>query len=87
MFKIKDGYNLEFQTGAARKLIGSTEKLIKKTKKGENVSNIEVVEVFLVQCNLVDNHYQEKFEVKYTITPNKSYVYLLNVEPIYCLII
>ena len=41
----------------------------------------EVVEVILVQCNLVDNQYQEKSEVSYTFTPNKSYVYLLNVEP------
>ena len=35
----------------------------------------------LVQCNLVDNHYQQKFEVLYTFTPNKSYAYLLNIEP------
>ena len=35
----------------------------------------------LVQCNLVDNQYQQKSEVLYTFTPNKSYAYLLNVEP------
>ena len=45
---------------------------------------LEVVEVVLVQCNLVDNQYQQKFEVLYTFTPNKSYAYLLIcwVEPI-----
>ena len=37
------------------KLFGSTEKLIDKTNKGENVSSLEVVEVILVQCNLVVN--------------------------------
>ena len=42
---------------------------------------IEIVEVVLVQCNLVDNQYQQRFEVFYTFTPNKSYAYFLNVEP------
>ena len=29
----------------------------------------------------MDNQYQQKSEVLYTFTPNKSYVYLLNIEP------
>ena len=40
-----------------------------------------MVDVNLAQCNLVDNQYQQKFEVLYTFTPNKSYAYLLNVNP------
>ena len=48
---------------------------------GENVSSLEAVEVVLVQCNLVDNQYQQKSEVLNTFTPKKSYAYLLNVEP------
>ena len=43
--------------------------------------SLEVDEVALVQCKLVDNQYQQKSKVLYTFTPNKSYVYLLNVEP------
>ena len=39
------------------------------------------MEVVLVQCNLVDNQYQQKSKVLYTSTPYKSYAYLLNVEP------
>ena len=35
----------------------------------------------VVQCNLVDNQYQEKSEVLYIFTPKNSYAYLLNVEP------
>ena len=38
-------------------------------------------EVVLVQCNLVDNQYQQNSEVLYNFTTNKSYTYLLNVEP------
>ena len=56
-------------------------KLIDKTKNEENVPSLEVVEVVLVQCNLVDNQYQQNSEVLYTFTPNTSYAYLLNVEP------
>ena len=76
--KIKDGYKLELQTPETMKLklFGSAKKLIDKTINGE-----KVVEVVLLQCKLVDNQYQQKSEVSYTSTPNKSYPYLLNVEP------
>ena len=62
------------------KLFGGTNKLLDKIKEGENVPSLEVVKVGLVQCNLVDNQYQQKSEVLYSFTPNKSYAYLLNVE-------
>ena len=57
MFKIKDGYRLELQTPEIMKLFGSTKKLLDKIKNRENVPSLEVVEVVLVQCNLVDNQY------------------------------
>ena len=79
VFKIKDGYKLELQTSQTVKSLGSTKKLIDKTKNGEKVPSLEVVEVILVQCNLVDNQYQQKSEVLYTFTPSTSYAYLLNV--------
>ena len=81
VIKIKDGYKLGLQTPETIKLFGSTKKLIDKTKNGENV--LGVVEVSLVQCNLVDNEYQQNSEVlcTFTFTPNKHYAYLLNVEP------
>ena len=80
MFKIKDGYNLESKTYETMKLFGSIEKLLSKTKKRENLPSLEAAEVVLVQCNLVNNQYQQKSEVSYTFTSNKSYTYLLNVE-------
>ena len=64
------------------KLLRRTKKLIKqKTKSDKNVPSLEQVDAVLVQCNLVDNQYQQKSEMLYTFTPNKSYAYLLNVEP------
>ena len=81
MFKLKDGYKLELQTTEKMKLFRSTKKLIEKTKTGENMPSLEVVEVVLVQCNLVDHLYKQKSEVLYTFMQNRSYAYLLNVEP------
>ena len=62
-------------------MFGSTKKLIDKIKNGEKVPNLEVVEVVLVQCKLVDNQYQQKSEILYTFIPNKFCAYLLYVEP------
>ena len=67
---------LELQTPETMKLLGSTKKLINKTQNGQNVPSLEVVKVVLVQCNLVDNQYQQKSEVSYNFIPNKSYAYL-----------
>ena len=43
--------------------------------------SFEVAKLFLVQCNLADNQYQQKSELLYTFMFNKSYAYLLNIEP------
>ena len=81
VFKVKDGYKLKLQTPETIKLFGSTKKLIDKMKNGERVSSLEVVEVVLVQCNLLDNQYGQKSEVLYTFMPYKSFASLLNIEP------
>ena len=57
VFKIKDVYQLELQTSKTMKLFASTKKLIDKTRNGENVPSFQVVDLFLVQSNLVDNQY------------------------------
>ena len=80
MFKIKDGYKLELQTLEPIKLFRRTKKLTGKTKNGEDVPSLQVIEVVFVQYNLVDNQYQQKSDVLYTFTSNKSYAYLLNIE-------
>ena len=59
----------------------AAQKIREKIQNGKNVLNLEVVELVLVQCNLVDNQHEEKSEVLYTFTPNKFYAYLLDVEP------
>ena len=39
------------------KLLGSTENEITKDKNGKNVHRLEVVELVLVHCNLVNTDY------------------------------
>ena len=41
------------------KLLGSPESKITKDKNGENVRRLEVAELVLVHCNLVNNDYQQ----------------------------
>ena len=81
VLKIKNRYKLELRMPEAMKLFGSTKKLTNKTKNVENMPSLQVVEVVLVQCNLVDNQYQQKAEVLYTFICNKCYVNLLNGKP------
>ena len=54
-FKIKNGCYLELLTLETMKLLGSTESKITKDKNGENVPHLEVVELVLVHCNLVNS--------------------------------
>ena len=68
MFEIKDAYKLELQLSEIMKVFGKTKKLTVQTKNWEKVPSLKVVEVVLV----LDNQYQQKSEVLYTFTPNKS---------------
>ena len=55
------------------KLLGSTENEITKDKNGENVPHLEITEVVLVHCNIVDNYYQQYSRVLYTFIPTKPF--------------
>ena len=57
VFKIKTGYKLELLTPKTMKLLGSTKEDADNDEDGENVPKLESVEVVLVHCNLVKNHY------------------------------
>ena len=80
-FKIKSGYYLELLTPETIKLLGSTVSKINKDKNGENVRNLEVVEVVLVHCNLVNNDYQQESRILYTFVPSKTFGSLLEISP------
>ena len=80
-FKIKNGYSLKLLTKETMKLLGSTKNKITKDKNGENVPHLEITEVVLVHCNIVNNDYQQDSRVLYTFAPNKSFGSLLEISP------
>ena len=79
--KIKTGYYFELLTPESRKLLGSTENKITKNKNGDNVPHLEITEVVLAHCNIVNNDYQQDSRVLYTFVPNKSFGSLLEISP------
>ena len=72
-FKIKNGYSIELLTPETMKLLRSTEIKITKDKNGKNVRHLEITEKELVQCNIVDNEYQQDSRVLFQI--NRLVVY------------
>ena len=62
-------------------LLGSTENKITKKENGENVPHLEIIEVVLVHCNIVNNDYQQDSGVLYTFVPNKPFSSLLEISP------
>ena len=63
------------------KLLGSTECKITKDKNGENVLHLEITELVLAHCNLVNNDYQQDSRMLNTSVPNKSFGSLLKISP------
>ena len=80
-FKIKNGYYLELLTPETMKLLGSTESKITGEKNGENVPHLEIVELVLIHCNIVNNNYQQNSRILYTFVSNKPFGSLLEISP------
>ena len=62
------------------KLLGSTENKITKDKNGENVPHLEIAEVILVHCNIVNHDYQQYLRALYTFVPNKPFASLFEIS-------
>ena len=63
------------------KLLGRTENKNIKDKNGENVPHLEIKEVVLVYCNIINNDYQQYLRVLYTFTLNQPFSRLLVISP------
>ena len=79
--KNKKGHYLELLTPETMKLLVSTESKITKDKNGENVPHLEVVELVLVHCNLVNNDYQQDSRILFTFVLNKTFGSFLEISP------
>ena len=78
-FKIKTGYHL--LTPETMDLLGSTKSKITKNKNGKNVPHLEITEVVLIHCNVVNNSYQQNSRALFTFAPNQSFGQLLYISP------
>ena len=85
-FKIKIRYYLELLTPETMKLLGSIRNKINKDKNGENEPHLEITEVKLMHCDIVNNNYQQvqefcihffliNHQVNYYIFHQKFYVF------------
>ena len=63
------------------KLLGSYESKITKDKNGEDMPHLEIVELVLVHCDLVNNDCQQDSRTLYTFVPNKPFGSLLEISP------
>ena len=63
------------------KLFRITKSKISKDENGENVPHLEITEVVLVYCNIVNNDYQHYSRSLYTFVVIKSFGQLLDISP------
>ena len=62
------------------KLLRSTKRKITKDENDENIPHLEVNDVVLAHCDIVNNDYQQDSRVLYRFAPNKSFGQLLNMS-------
>ena len=70
--KIKNEYGLELLTPQTQ--------ILTKDKNGENVWHLEITEVVLVHCNIVNNDYQQGSTVLYGFVANTPFGSLLEIS-------
>ena len=74
-------YYIKLLTPEKMKLLGSTKSNMTEKENGENVPRLEITEVVLIHCNVVNNSYQQFSRVLYRFVPSKSFGQLLNISP------
>ena len=63
------------------KLLGNTENKITKDSILRLITHLEVTELVLVHCNIINNDYQQDSRALYTFVPNKPFGSLLETSP------
>ena len=57
------------------KFLGSTKSKITKDENGEIVPRLEITEIVLIHCNIVNNDYWQDSTVLYTFVPSHLFNY------------
>ena len=62
------------------RLLGKSEQVFAKDKSGENVPKLEMVDIVLMHCNVVNNNYQQASIVLFTFVPDKQFEHLFTIS-------
>ena len=84
-FKIKKRCYLQLLTPEMMKLLRSTKNKITKDKSGKNGPHLEITKVVLVDCNIVNNDYQQDSRFLHTFIPTESFDQVLDISPKKCI--
>ena len=76
----KTRYYLEPSTPETMKSLGTTKSKITKNEYGENVPRLEITDVVLIHCNVVNKSYWQNSRVLYTFVPHKPFGQLSNIS-------
>ena len=79
--KIKTAYYFELLTPKTMKRVATIKNKVTNDENGENVPHLEITEVVLIHCNIVNNDYQQDSRALYTFIPNKTFGQLLDISP------
>ena len=79
--KIKTAYYFELLTLKTMKRVATIKNTVTNDENGENVPHLEITEVVLIHCNIVNNDYQQDSRALYTFVPNKTFGQLLDISP------
>ena len=79
--KIKTAYYFELLTPKTMKRVATIKNKVTNDENGENVPHLEITEVVLIHCNIVNNDYQQDSRALYTFVPNKTFDQLLDISP------
>ena len=63
------------------KLLGSIKSRITKDKNVESVPHLEIAQLVLVHCNLVNNDYQQDSRILYIFVPNEPFGSFFEISP------
>ena len=62
------------------KLLGNSKSKITQYENGENFPYLEITEIVLIHCKVVDNSYLQNSRVLCTFVPNKSFGKLFGIS-------
>ena len=79
MLNIKVGNYIKLLKPETMKLLGIIESKMTEDKNGKDVPHLEITEVILVHCNIVDNDCQPDLRILYTFFSNNSFSSLLEI--------